>query len=50
MYIIARDIVMANLSVSPSVCPSHSGSVLKWMHMSSNSLRHDMAYLCWKCR
>jgi len=37
-----RDIVMSNPSVRLSVCPSHAGIVSKWMHISSNSFRHQI--------
>ena len=35
-----RDIVMANPSVRPSVCSSHSGSVSKWMDTLPNYFHH----------
>jgi len=35
-----RDIVMAILSVRPSLCLSHADIVSKGMHVSSNSFHH----------
>ena len=37
-----RDIVTPNSSVCPFVCPSHSGTVSKRMHISANSSFHHL--------